>query len=116
MEKFTRTFQNGNYDAEFDNLLGYDRGLILPARATQASYNNKPNNWRERNQLGLEKMKRWLQKATDKDQGLYCDWEQLTDNNEPIVWHEPILDDYWNNFEEEIYRRRRLDISQIFVK
>ena len=32
MEKFTRTFQNGNYDAEFDNLLGYDRGLILPAR------------------------------------------------------------------------------------
>jgi len=59
-------------------------------------------------------MKRWLQKATDKDQGLYCDWEQLTDNNAPIVFYEPILDDYWY-FEEEIYRRRRLDISQIFV-
>jgi hypothetical protein len=42
--------------------------------------------------------------------GLYCDWEQRTENDAPIVWHESILDDYWYKFEAEIYRRRRLDV------
>jgi hypothetical protein len=31
------------------------------------------------------------------------------DNEEPIVWHEPILDEYWNQLETEIDRRKQLD-------
>ena len=32
------------------------------------------------------------------------------DNEEPIVWHEPILDEYWNQLEEEIARKMQLGI------
>jgi hypothetical protein len=31
------------------------------------------------------------------------------DNEEPIVWHEPILDHYWDILEAEIDRMRQLD-------
>jgi hypothetical protein len=115
---FIRSFHNGNYDVEFDNKLSADRGAILPARATQASY-NMPDNWVERNQLGLKKMKLWLQDATDNveamDQswGLYCHWEQRTEIDAPIVWHESILDDYWYKFEAEIYKRGVTDICDV---
>jgi hypothetical protein len=49
MEIFIRAFHNGNYDVEFEAALSFDRGVTLPARPTQASY-NKPNNrfdWRK---------------------------------------------------------------------
>jgi hypothetical protein len=36
--------------------------------------------------------------------------QQLMNNEEPIVWHEPILDEYWNQLEEAIYD---IDIIQI---
>jgi hypothetical protein len=36
-------------------------------------------------------------------------WDQLMDNEGPIVWHEPILDEYWGRLEAEIDRRKRLD-------
>jgi hypothetical protein len=110
---FIRSFHNGDYDVEFDNKLSADRGVILPTRATQASY-NKPNNWRERNRIGLEKMKSWLQESTydvdDQGRGLTCDWEQRTENDAPIVWHEPILDCYWNVLEARIARRGRFEL------
>jgi len=35
--------------------------------------------------------------------------QQLIDDEEPIVWHEPILDEYWDQFEEEIARKKQLD-------
>jgi hypothetical protein len=62
VEPFLRTFHNGDYDAEFDNALCFDRveSLALPNQPTQASY-NKPDNWRERNRIGLEKVKEQLQ-------------------------------------------------------
>jgi hypothetical protein len=60
VEKFIRTFSNGDYDDEFDDKLNNDRGVTLPDRLTQASY-NKPDNWRERNRIGLEKVKERLQ-------------------------------------------------------
>jgi hypothetical protein len=118
VEKFIRTFSYGDYDAEIDYKLSCDRSAILPARPKQVSY-NKPDNWRERNQDGLEKMKSWLQEATDevevRDQswGLYCHWVQRTENDAPIVWHESILDDYWHKFEAEIYRRGVTDICDV---
>ena len=63
VEEFLRTFHNGEYDAEFDNALCLDRaGPLSNTRPTQASY-NKPDNWRERNRIGLEKVKRQLQVA-----------------------------------------------------
>ena len=64
VEKFIRTFYIGNYDIEFDNALSYDRGVILPARPTQALY-NKPDNWIERNRIGLEKMEGRLQSCIE---------------------------------------------------
>ena len=35
--------------------------------------------------------------------------QRLMNNEEPIVWHEPILDRYWDVLEAEIDRMRQLD-------
>jgi hypothetical protein len=44
---------------------------------------------------------------------------QLMDNEEPIAWHEPILDEYWDVLEAEIDRMSQLDrvadISSIHI-
>ena len=67
MEIFIRTFHNGDYDTELDNSFSIDRSenVTLPDRPThQASY-KKPDNWAERNQIGLVKMKRRLQSYID---------------------------------------------------
>jgi len=119
METFIRTFHNGNYDAEFDDVLCYDRGVIQLVRSTQASY-NKPDNWVERNRIGLEKVKRQLQTCIES---VSCEpkfelelihnnqWvQQLIDNEEPIVWHEPILDECWDQLEAEIDRKKQQEI------
>jgi hypothetical protein len=121
VEKFILTLHNGNYDDEIDESLRYDRreALSLPAYPTQASY-NKPDNWVERNRIGLEKMKRPLQSCINK---LMMDnlhsvhiclshnpFNQLADNEESIVWHEPILDDYWDQLEAKFHWRTQHDI------
>ena len=64
VEKFIRTFHSGNYDVEFDNGLSYDRGITLPVRPTHASF-IKPENWIERNRIGLEKMEGRLQSCIE---------------------------------------------------
>jgi hypothetical protein len=98
VDKFMLSFSNGDYDTEIDNKLSSDRNLIVPdVRPTQASY-NKPDNWRERNQRGVEKVKGWLQDCVECVEngpsfGLYFyhnsgEWEPLRDNEEPIVWHD----------------------------
>jgi hypothetical protein len=51
VETFILTFHNGDFDAEFDDALRFDRDTPLLDRPTQTSY-IKPNNWRERNQSG----------------------------------------------------------------
>jgi hypothetical protein len=110
MEKLMRTFHNGNYDAELDNALSWDRGVTLqPVNPAQASY-NKPDNWRERNRIGLDSVKGQLQGLFNEVSQEFG-WislihgPQLIDNEEPIVWHEPNLDEYWEQFEAEIGRR-----------
>jgi len=42
VDKFIRNFHNGNYDVELDDKLSSDRGTIIAARPTQASYNISP--------------------------------------------------------------------------
>jgi hypothetical protein len=118
VNKFIGTFHNGDYDQEFDDALSSDRRIVQPTtRATQASY-NKPGDWRERNQIGLERLKKRLQNLTDSvshDQSFHLKlthnmpWNQLVDNEEPIVWHEPILDRNWDVLEAEIDRMSLLD-------
>jgi hypothetical protein len=123
MEQFIRTFNNGDYDEKIDAKLSADRGVRMPVRATQASY-NKPNNWRERNRFGLVIVKDQLQYCIDSlapdlsgsfnldlRHNTNTTWDQqlLMDYEEPIVWHEPILDEYWNNLDAAIDRRRQLD-------
>jgi len=120
VHKFIRTFHNGDYDQEFDDALSSDRSAVVPnTRPTQASY-NKPDNWVERNRIGLEKVKEQLQNCIDhRDKNVNLKFilthndshdELLIDNEEPIVWHEPILDEYWHRLEAEIDRRKPLDI------
>ena len=118
VEKFIRTFDIGNYDIEFDNALSYDRGVILPAQPTQASY-IKPDNWIERNRIGLEKLEGRLQSCIESvSHGTSLELklshnsngDELMDNEESIVWHEPILDEYWDQLENEIDRRKQLGI------
>jgi hypothetical protein len=104
METFIRTFQIGGYDIELDNALCYERGIIPPAHPTQASY-NKPDNWRERNRIGLEMVKGQLQSCIDsvKHGESFNLWlANPSDNEEPIVWHEPILDEYWDQLEAKM--------------
>jgi hypothetical protein len=128
VDKFMLSFSNGDYDTEIDNKLSSDRNLIVPdVRPTQASY-NKPDNWRERNQRGVEKVKGWLQDCVECVEngpsfGLYFihnfgEWEPLRDNEEPIVWHEPILEEYWDQLKEIVdelkkilFRRFQQDIA-----
>jgi hypothetical protein len=123
VEQFILTFHNGDYDAKIDARLCKDRGVRMPVRATQASY-NKPDNWVERNRIGLEQVKEQLQVYIDSlshdlsgsfnlDLRLNSRQEQqlLMDNEEPIVWHEPILDEYWNNLDAAIDRRKQQEIG-----
>jgi hypothetical protein len=117
-DKFILTFTNGNYDTEFDNELSTDRGIIVSARPMQVSY-NKPDDWRERNRIGLERVKEQLQNcitsATD-DQSFNLhlihntNRDQLMDNEEPIVWHESVLDEYWDQLEAQIDWRKQQEL------
>jgi hypothetical protein len=106
VEKFIRTFHNGDYDTEFDDALSFDRGVVFPARLELASY-SKPDNWRERNRIGLDRVKEQLDS--------FCGYELLlihynTDHNqEPIVWYEPILDEYWDEVEARISKEEEED-------
>ena len=125
-ETFIRTFHNGDYDAGIDDALDFDRSIIPPDRPTQASY-IKPDNWVERNRIGLEKMKEHLQtcinnashnKSINLQLEHNCQWnQQLVEGEEPIVWHESILDGYWDELEAKILgRKKRVKIKQIDIE
>ena len=110
MEIFIRTFHNGDYDKVFVNSLNLDRNKILPDYPSQASY-NKPDDWVGRNRIGLERVKAQLQTCIDSvphDTIVRHNirWERLMENEEPIVWHEPILDRYWDQLEKADWRRQ----------
>jgi hypothetical protein len=127
-DKLIRNFHNGDYDTEFEDALRSDRTLNLPnTRPTQASY-IKPDNWVERNRIGLKKIKIQLQNCIDSV--LNCEsvhirlshnneWDQqlLMYNEEPIVWHEAILDEYWNklldrwNHQEFVSKIEHIEIT-----
>ena len=101
MEKFILTFSNGDYDDELDDYLIYDRVVTLPARPTQASY-NKPDNWRERNRIGLERLKVKLEyciRLAIQKSSLRLNLMHPNLGQEPIVWHEQILDECWDQLE-----------------
>jgi hypothetical protein len=107
MEIFIRTFHNGDYDKVFANSLDLDRNKILPTQPSQASYDNKPDDWVERNRTGLESVKAQLQTCIDsvKHGEIFNLWlAHPSDNEEPIVWHEPILDRYWDQLEKADWR------------
>jgi len=120
IKKFICNFHNGDYNKELDDKLIHNRSVIPLARHTQTSY-NKPDNWVERNRIGLEIVKEQLETCTyDLIESVshYKSFEfELTHNNQwaqqrmdneaPIVWHEPILDRYWDQIEEEIDRRKQ---------
>jgi hypothetical protein len=122
IETFLRSLHNGDYDKELDNTLSLDRGIIIATRFTQASY-NKPNNWRERNRIGLEKMKEQLQTCIYKvshGHSLnlhfthnYGTPHQLMDSEEPIVWHEPVLDECWDEIEAKLYEQKQQEIVKM---
>ena len=125
VEKFICTVHNGNYDTEFDEALSSNRALTATVMPTQASY-NKPDNWRERNRIGLYSVKGQLQtcieSATD-DQSFELELRhnnvrgQVRNNEGPIVWHEPILDEYWDHLEEILGRKHHItDIDEIHVE
>ena len=117
VEKFIRNVYNDGYDIDFDIALCFDRNVTLPGRPTQASY-NKPENWVHRNRIGLEKVKRQLQtciRSAYQEESFTLSLRHngtgdlLMDNEEPIVWHEPIVDRYWDVLEAEIDRMKQLD-------
>jgi hypothetical protein len=97
VEKFISTFHKGDYDAEFDNALSSNQTLPPTLMPTQASY-IKPDNWRERNRDGLDGVKEQLQDCITsamRDKRFDLCLNHI-DGDHPIVWHEPILDQYWD--------------------
>jgi hypothetical protein len=126
MESFIRNFHTGDIDNEFDNALSLDRGTPLLALPKQASY-IKPDNWRERNRIGLTKVKEQLQSYI-RTLTTYHRFElklkhnrgwgpQLIDNEEPIVWHDPILDEYWDRLEAKMKQQKKvIDIFDIDIQ
>jgi hypothetical protein len=125
VEKFILTFSNGDYDDEFDDALKFDRGVTLPVRPTQASY-HKPDNWRERNRIGLERVKEKLDyciRLAIQEPNFNLNlthnqyWNQLMDGEEPIVWHEQILDECWDQLEDTLSGDKLVtNICNIHVK
>ena len=108
VDKFIRTFHSGNYDVEFDGAL--KSVIIEPVRPTQTSY-TKPDNWREMNRIGIEWVKGQLQTCISSvinHHIVNLDLNNM-DNEIPIVWHEPILDEYWDQLEAEIDQVNQLD-------
>ena len=112
MEQFIRTFCNDSYDVDFDNALSLDRdqNVTVPVRPAQASY-TKPDDWRERNWIGLTKLIHKLETSIDSVSNdtsfnldlRHNDWDQqLMDGEEPIVWNEQILDEYWNQLDAKM--------------
>jgi hypothetical protein len=112
VEKFIRTFHIGGYDVELDNPLSLDRdqNVTVPGRPAQESY-TKPDDWRERNRIGLEEVKEQLQDCIFKvsysasfnlDLIHNGSGIQQMDNEERIVWNEPILDEYWNQLDAKM--------------
>jgi hypothetical protein len=117
--KFILTFSNGDYDAKFDDKLSADQGLVLPNTQPMQSSYNKPDNWVERNRIGLEKVKEQLETCTysamnETNLDLHLihnsHYYQLMDGEEPIVWHESVLDEYWNQLEAKIDGRKQQEI------
>jgi hypothetical protein len=100
----------------------------MPVRATQASY-NKPDNWRDRNRIGLEQVKEQLQSCIYNvlnSESFFMNLthngfgDHLMDNEEPIVWHEPVLNECWEKIEAEIDWRKQLleevtDIGDVHI-
>jgi hypothetical protein len=103
METFIRSFHIGGYDVELDNALNLDRSDLVTDRHTQEAY-NKPDNWVERNRIGLERVKGQLQSYIDSVHGesfsLFL--THPSDNEEPVVWHESILDEYWSRLDAKM--------------
>jgi hypothetical protein len=125
LEAFLHTFHKGDYDKEFDDALCLDRSLLPPAQSTQASY-HKPDNWGERNRIGLEEVQRQLRSCIGSV-SLFNSLElklshngygdQLMDNEEPIVWHESILEHYWDQLEAKINEQDiEIDIRKIQIE
>jgi hypothetical protein len=106
LEAFLRTVHKGDYDKEFDDSLCLARSVFPPTGLV--SY-HKPDNWVERNQIGLERVKIQLRTCIDSvshsfelDLSHNGYGHQLIDSEEPIVWHEPILDEYWDQLGAKI--------------
>jgi hypothetical protein len=119
VEKFIRNFHTGDFDTEFDEALSSNRALTATIMPTQASY-IKPDNWRERNRDGLEGVKEQLQDWIDSVNHDYYLNLTHNDGDHPIVWHESILDQYWDQLKTKIGRRKQLggvtDINGIEIQ
>jgi hypothetical protein len=118
VEKFLLTFHRGDYDAEFDNELCSTEAVNLRSHPTQASYNKPDNNWIHRNGIGLEKVLGQLQNFIDMKMhgidfcfNLFHKTNRLRNNEESIVWHEPILQKYWGQLEAKIRNQENEDFN-----
>lgn len=89
-ETFILAFHTGDYDAVFDEALGFDRAddleedIRLPVRPRQ------PDNWVEINRIGLTNVKELIQNCTRKvmhsqrfnlDLRPNCDWTPDLEHN-----------------------------------
>ena len=97
----------------------------IDTRPTQAAYNNKPDNWRERNRIGLTNLKKHLRTCIDSanhgerfklNLAHNSSWDQIRDDEEPIVWHDSSLDEYWDQLDVNFYRRKQLGIVSTYIR
>ena len=109
VETHIRTFNNGD---DFDTKK--DDGLICPDRRVYHYMLGpllrlriiKPDNWVERNRIGLERVT-CIESAHRSTclrlkHNINAPLDLLVGNEEPIVWHEPDIDQYWDKMMKQL--------------
>jgi len=111
IENFIRTFHNGNYDVELDNALSFSRDVIPWLGPHRRHITSQITG-----EKGIEWEQNCIDSVTDQSKRIWLysthnsPLDQLGDDEEPIVWHDPIIDEYWDELKEAFDWRKQQDI------
>ena len=96
LKQFMLTFSKDNYDNDIEDALSAYHSRIATTDEVIDLY-NKPPDWMERNAIGLENLKKQLEKHTGSamEGKQYLFFDHGDDHEEPVVWHDPSINPYW---------------------
>ncbi len=109
LTQFMLTFRRGNYDDYIENALGrVDDHSRITTIHLGIDPCNRPADWMERNAIVLANLKMQMEQHTHSaEEGreyFGMDLAQEDDHEEPVVWREPSINQYW----EQLTTARRI--------